>query len=97
MADFDLFKVKIINRYFLFLEKGLTLTKQHRMTIARQNRFSRFGCTLIKERKKLKNKLKKNIKNKRKKGRTLICWVCVSPSGKIFPKPNVARLVRSMA
>ena len=45
------------------------------------NRFSRFGCTLIKERKKLKP-------------RTLICWVCVSPSGKIFLKPNFARLFR---
>ena len=45
--------------------------------IARQNRLSRFGCTLIKGRKKLKKK-------ERKKGRTLICWVCVPPSGKIF-------------
>ena len=24
MADFDLFKVKVIDRYFSFLEKGLT-------------------------------------------------------------------------
>ena len=35
-------------------------------------------------------------KKKKKKGRTLICWVCVSQSGKIFPKPNFARLFRSM-
>ena len=27
MADFDLFKVKVIDRYFSILEKGLTLTK----------------------------------------------------------------------
>ena len=40
----------------------------------------------------------KSVKSwkKRKKVRTLICWVCVSPSGKIFPKPNFARLFRSM-
>ena len=28
MADFDLFKVKVIDRYFLFLEKGQTFTKR---------------------------------------------------------------------
>ena len=38
----------------------------------------------------------KSLKKKKKKGRTLICWVCVSPSGKIFPKPNFSRLFRSM-
>ena len=40
----------------------------------------------------------KSVKSfkKRKKGRTFICWVCVPPSGKIFPKPNFARLFRSM-
>ena len=32
MADFDLFKVKVIDRCFSFLEKGLTLTKRRRMT-----------------------------------------------------------------
>ena len=32
MADFDLFQVKVIDRYFLFLEKGLTLTKRRRLT-----------------------------------------------------------------
>ena len=32
MADFDLFKVKVIDRYISFLEKGLTLTKRRRMT-----------------------------------------------------------------
>ena len=32
MADFYLFKVKVINRYFSFLKKGLTLTKRRRMT-----------------------------------------------------------------
>ena len=32
MADFDLFKVKVIDRYFLFLEYGLTLTKRRRLT-----------------------------------------------------------------
>ena len=31
MADFDLFKVKVIYRYFLFLELGLTLTKRRRL------------------------------------------------------------------
>ena len=55
MADFDLFKVKVIDRYFSFLEKVLTLTGVE-LHIARQNRFSRFGCTLIKERKKFKKK-----------------------------------------
>ena len=38
----------------------------------------------------------KKKKKKKKKGRTLICWVCVPPSGKIFPKPNFLRLFRSM-
>ena len=32
MADFDLFKVKVIDRYFSFLGKGLTLTNRRRMT-----------------------------------------------------------------
>ena len=32
MADFDLFKVKVIDRYFSLLKKGLTLTKRRRMT-----------------------------------------------------------------
>ena len=32
MADFDLFKVKVIDRYFSFLEKGLTHTKRRRLT-----------------------------------------------------------------
>ena len=32
MADFDLFKVKVIDRYFSLLEKALTLTKRRRMT-----------------------------------------------------------------
>ena len=32
MADFDLFKVKIIDQNFSFLEKGLTLTKRRRLT-----------------------------------------------------------------
>ena len=32
MADFDLFKVKVIDPCFSFLEKGLTLTKRRRMT-----------------------------------------------------------------
>ena len=38
----------------------------------------------------------KSVKSWKKKGRTLICWVCVPPSGRIFPKPNFARLLRSM-
>ena len=54
MAEFDLFKVKVIDRYSSFLEKGLTLANGVDWHIARQNRFSRFGYTLIKERKKLK-------------------------------------------
>ena len=58
MAEFDLFKVKVkikvkVDRYSSILENGLTLAKRRRLTYARQNRFSRFGCTLIKERKKL--------------------------------------------
>ena len=32
MADFDLFKVKVFDRYISFLKKGLTLTKRRRMT-----------------------------------------------------------------
>ena len=60
MADFDLFKVKIIDRYFSILEKGLTLTKRRRMTYCASNRFSRFVCTLIKERKKFLKKEKKD-------------------------------------
>ena len=28
MADFDLFKVKVIDQYFSILENGLTLTKR---------------------------------------------------------------------
>ena len=67
MVDFDLFKVKVIDRYFSFLEKGLTRHQTPSIDIiARQNRFSRFGCTLIKERKKLKKK------EKEKKGTNLV-------------------------
>ena len=32
MAEFDLFKVNVINRYSSFLEKGLTLAKRRRLT-----------------------------------------------------------------
>ena len=32
MSDFALFKVKVIDRYFSFLEKGLILTKRRRLT-----------------------------------------------------------------
>ena len=52
MADFYLFKVKVFDQYFSILEMGLTLKNGVEWRIARQNRFSRFGCTLIKERKK---------------------------------------------
>ena len=38
----------------------------------------------------------KSFKKNRKKGWTLICWVCVPLSGEIFSKPNFARLFRSM-
>ena len=55
MADFDLLKVKVIDDIFI-LEKGLTLTNGVEWHIARQNRFSRFGCPLIKERKKFLKK-----------------------------------------
>ena len=48
--------------------------------IARQNRFSRFGCTLIKERKKLKRK-------KKKKDEPLHVGYMYSVP-EIFPKPN---------
>ena len=57
-----------------------------------KNRFSRLGCTRVKERKKLKKEKKK----KKKKAQTLICCVYVPRSLKIFPKPNFARLFRSM-
>ena len=40
--------------------------------------------------------VKSFLKKEKKKGRTLICWVCVPPFGKICPKPNFARLFRSM-
>ena len=30
MPEFDLFKVKVIDRYSLFIEKGLTLAKRRR-------------------------------------------------------------------
>ena len=87
MAEFYLFKVNVIDRYSSFIEKGLTLPKRRRLTYrARQNRFSRFGCTVI--------KVSKKFKKKEKKGRALICWAYVAPSPKICPKPNFARLFR---
>ena len=92
MADFDFFNVKVIDRYFSFLEKRLILTKRRRMTFCASKSVQPFRCTLIKERKKLK-------KRKKKEGRTLMCWVYVSdvsPLGSISPKPNFGRLFRSM-
>ena len=86
MADFDLLKVKVKNRFFSIIEKAPPLTKRRRLRyIAHQNRFSGLGCTRVKERKKFL-----------KKAQTLICWVYVPQSLKIFPKPNFARLYRSM-
>ena len=35
MAELDLFKVKVIDRYSSFLEKGLTLAKRRRLTYHR--------------------------------------------------------------
>ena len=37
-----------------------------------------------------------SYKKKEKKAQNLICWVYVPQSLKIFPKPNFARLFRSM-
>ena len=43
MADFDLLKVKVIDRYSSFLEKGLTLTQRRRLTYCASKSFQPFG------------------------------------------------------
>ena len=54
MADFDLLKVKVKNRFFSIIEKAIPLTKRRRLRYSASNRFSRSGCTRVKWRKKLK-------------------------------------------
>ena len=81
MADFDLLKVKVKNRFFSIIEKAPPLTKRRRL---------RYCAS------KSVQPLKKNEKNKIKKTQNLICCVYVPQSLKIFPKPNFARLFRSM-
>ena len=88
MAEFDLLKVKVINRFFSNIEKAPPLTKWRRLRYCASKSVQPLGCTLVKERKKFLKKLKK--------AQTLICWVYVPQSPKISPKPNFARLFRSM-
>ena len=62
MADFDLLKVKVKNRFFSLIKKHLLSQNGVVWDIAHQNRFSRLGCTRVKERKKVKKKYKKKHK-----------------------------------
>ena len=72
MADFDLFKVKVNDRYFLFSEKGRTCIKRRRLTYCASKSVQPFWLHPHQSAQKVK------------KGRTLICWVRVPPSGKFF-------------
>ena len=85
MADFDLFKVKVIDRYFSFLGNGSNSHQTGSIDILRV----KIGSAVLAA---PSSKCVKSLK----KGRTLICWVCVPPSGKIFPKPNFAILFKLM-
>ena len=87
MADFDLLKVKVTNRFFSILEKEHPLTKRCRLRYCASKSVQPFWLGACLRAYKVK---------KKKKAQTLICWVYVSQSLKIFPKPNFARLFRSM-
>ena len=71
--------MKIIDRYFSFLDKGLTLAKW-RWRIACQNRSSRFSCILIKER--------KTFKKEKKRTCTYMLGICTSVSENLQERQN---------
>ena len=62
MADFDLLRVKVKNRFFSIIEKAPPLTNGVVWDIAHKNRFSRLGCTRVKESRKFLKKRKKKHK-----------------------------------
>ena len=72
---------------FFCHRKGTSSHQTASFEILRIKIGSAVGCTHVKERKKFK---------KKKKAQNLICCVYVPQSLKIFPKPNFARLFRSM-
>ena len=82
MAEFDLFKGRGHRSIFFYPKKGISSNQTASFEIlCIKIGFCRLGCSRDEE---------------RKKARTLICWVYVAQSPKIFPKPNFARLFRSM-
>ena len=88
MAEFDHSIVKIIDRYFSFLEEGSYSSQTALIEVSRV----KIGPAV------LAAPSSKSVKRlKKKKERTLICWVYVPPTRKIFPKPIFARLSRLMA
>ena len=92
MADFDLFKVKVIRSLtciFLFLEKGLTLTKWRRMTYCASKSVQPFLAAPS-------SKSVKSFLKKEKKDEPLYVGYVYLRPGKFFPKPNFARLIRLM-
>ena len=75
MADFDFFKVKVIHRYFSFLEKGLTLTNQ---TASIDILRVKIGSAV------LAAPSSKSVKSKKKKDEPLYVGYVYLRSGKFF-------------
>ena len=68
MADFDLFKIKVIDRYSLFLEKGLILANRRRLTYSASKSIQSFWLHPHQRAQKVK---KKNKRKKEKKDEPL--------------------------
>ena len=92
MAEFDLFKIKVIDQISSFSRKGSDSRQTALINISRV----KIGSAVLAAPSSKSVKSWKKKEKKEKKGRTLICWVYVPPSPKIFPKPNFAKLFRSM-
>ena len=82
MADFDLFKVKVFNRLFHFKKRAWLSPNGVEWRIARQNRFSRFGCTLIKER--ILNIILRKVLTRRTRTRRRRTWIVTLKTLKYF-------------
>ena len=84
MADVDLFKVKVIDRYFSFLEKGLNLTKRRRMTYCAFKSVQPFWLHPHQRASKVKKSFFTRIIKKKKKDEPLyVPYVYLRP-GKFF-------------
>ena len=96
MAEFGLFKVKVINRYLSFLEKGLTLAKWRWLTYHASKSIQLFWLYPHQRAWKVKKIKEKKKKRKKKRTNPYIFGIYLPLFQRIFPKPNFARLFRSM-